>query len=83
MSRPPARRPARRSGRRPAVRSLGPDAVHLCLTVGDAPHAFGCAWASYGEPRRPAPASGASRARGLPRRRVRRLALPITGLPPS
>lgn len=74
-----SRRPVRRPAGRPAVRSLGPDAVHLCLTVGDAPHAFGCAWASYGEPRRPAPASGASRARGLPHRRVRRLSGPVPG----
>ena len=43
-----------------SVTSGGPDAVHLCLTVGKLPHLWGCAWASYGEARLPGPVTGGS-----------------------
>lgn|GEM_PF-3766865 len=42
------------------VTSGGPDAVHLCLTVGKLPHLWGCAWASYGEARLPGPVTAGS-----------------------
>jgi hypothetical protein len=45
----------------PTVRSVGPDAIHLCLTVGERPHLFGCAWASYGEACLPGPSTCAAR----------------------
>lgn len=50
MSRP-------RTKSRARVRTAGPDAVHLCLTVRGRPHVWGCAWASYGEARPTAPRS--------------------------
>lgn len=59
------------TARRRIVESVGPDAIHLCLTVGARPHLFGCAWASYGEARLPGPSTAARREpRGrLPRTR--------------
>lgn len=53
MIRPPVPGPSASAGGR--ATSVGPDAVHLCLTVRGRPHPYGCAYASYGEARREGP----------------------------
>jgi hypothetical protein len=67
---------SRRRASRPAVRSAGPDAVHLCLLVDGQPTPYGCAWASYGEPLQPGPTTAGPRGPVRYRFRARRIAGP-------